>query len=139
MPAWMNRVKEDTRMFLEVRCCCQPQKVLGYMQVTQEQIDRRRVVYPMLAPFRYDTSDLVSEVRASCLDLPIEEIIMTSSFQVGPINHIADEGKHLAIKAEGKTVEELSRCPAFTTQKPNNLVYLRKEKADAGRDRSRNR
>lgn len=92
---------------LEVRCCCQPQKLLGYLQVEKRLVHRGGVVHlqrrvlqmgAAVSPRTLDVSvPVLTDIER--LTLPIEEFFKPDA--IPP--------RWLAIKAEGVTLETLRR------------------------------
>lgn len=76
---------------IEVRCCCQPQKLLGWMP---------KVSGPVIT--------LLGKVKMSRYG--IEQV--TYALPVVRITHSLGDS-YLAIKAEGMTIEQLKKYPFF--------------------------
>jgi hypothetical protein len=89
-------------MRLEVRCCCQPTKLLGWVQVEQRTIERAHyLIYPRLIrkppPMsRVSMDQPVGEYVTSYIQLPL------AFFEPGNGEH-----GYVALKAEGYDQEEL--------------------------------
>ena len=89
---------------LEVRCCCQPEKLLGWIEVANP--NAKRVV--LTKPFRFklervgilDSSPITRKDEPP-LELPIQRIWM-------------DGEAYYAVKAEGYTAEQLAEYLGFT-------------------------
>jgi hypothetical protein len=80
---------------LEVRCCCQPQKLLGWLEVPDP--NARRVMFRLSARFGYcDPGSPPSVVQ----------------FDIATI-HFADGRHYRAVKAEGAPLELLRRIRSF--------------------------
>lgn len=101
---------------LEVRCCCQPQKLLGYMEVDEKLVRRggvvifeRRERIPFVMDPRTIITSLPTPNRLERLRLPIEEFVDRS---------VAPEARHLALKAEGLSLEDLRRWSQFREARP---------------------
>lgn len=92
---------------LEVRCCCQPKKLLGYLPVDpQLAIRGARIRFAIPATFPYSRSRLgdgdVKTTPQEVIVLPVE------SFQ----SSNPDE-RHLALKSEETPIETMRRIPGF--------------------------
>lgn len=80
----------------EVRCCCQPQKLLGWMDVRE---DATEIVFPILRNMPLiHFNDSVSYDRVV--------------LRIAKIVH-SDEKSYLAIRAEDIPLETLRRLPGF--------------------------
>ena len=86
---------------LEVRCCCQPQKVLGSLPVPADVDSRTSLTYPKISTMP------IGWFRAG--DLRIE----TRHLPVAWIRVSGEASPRLAIKAEGMTIEELRELHGF--------------------------
>lgn len=85
-------------MRMEVRCCCQPHKLLGWFEFIHEpQGEEINFVRTQRWGYRQTFGDVV----VGKVTLPIEVI------------QIEDGRKYRAIKAEGMTVDELREIQGF--------------------------
>lgn len=87
-------------MRLEVRCCCQPQKLLGYLQVSPNELACGYIRRAKLTAAAFSTPESFAPeaVNVEIVTLPIAYIIPPRS---------GWERAYKAVKAEGKTPEEL--------------------------------
>jgi hypothetical protein len=85
---------------LEVRCCCQPEKLLGWVEVPESQVFAgselvvRRLDFTR--PLPPDVGDPLAPVRIEEFRFQIERIVVAGNAE-----------PHLALKAEGHSAEEL--------------------------------
>ena len=102
-----------TSKHLEVRCCCQPHKLLGYLPVNDYILKRGYAVWPIRScSYLSAVKDAITE------DTKFEVITL-------PIETIRYQGRsYQAYKAEGKTVEELSRISGFVTTLLTDRLHL---------------
>jgi hypothetical protein len=105
---------------MEVRCCCQPRKLLGWLPV----VDRLRaegrgvrfVIPPQFAGGRMTDVQVVN--------LPIAMFV--SSQCVSTADGIEDvSDRHLALKSEETPIEILRRIPGFQDADPVPIEYER--------------
>lgn len=89
---------------LEVRCCCVPEKLLGWIEVPINARNIRLAFAPPMHPIFGEDMDMVFGASKN-VDLPIEKINI-------------DGRQYRAIKAEGLEKKDLMRFPGF---KPNGL------------------
>lgn len=91
---------------LEVRCCCQPQKLLGWLTVPDAR--RKSVAFRLSQRvYRLVGHRLVghaASIEPRTVVLPIEQI----NYEVAGV-----EVSYRAIKAEGAPLELLRRIPQF--------------------------
>jgi hypothetical protein len=80
-------------MKMEVRCGCQPEKLLGWFMVP-DGFNSRYLQFPVLADLD----------RLEFMQLPIAPIMDPDR---------GERGRYLAIKAEGLTKEDLCKYPGF--------------------------
>jgi hypothetical protein len=84
---------------LEVRCCCQPEKLLGWIDA---QPNRECVKLLKLAPLRWPWEMIeTTQDTVEMIVLPIVRFVNESGY------------KYLAIKAEGRTMDELKQYRSF--------------------------
>lgn len=97
-------------MRLEVRCCCVPKKLLGWLEVADYRVREGNTIQFILPPIyerifidgrRYETMTAACYVR-----LPIARIGMTDLFTGEPASH-------LALKSEETPLETLRQIPGF--------------------------
>lgn len=89
-----------TRM--EVRCCCQPQKLLGWLPVPHPSPCRGMQVTFLVgrgAHYEWRAGEPVF-LAAQTVTLPIEQIVMPGD-------------QHLALKSEETPIETLRQIPGF--------------------------
>lgn len=94
----------STRCRIAVRCCCQPQKLLGW-------VDSQ---WPFRSPIlleRFESEPIIFDVTTTMK--PEADFKVIRKFL--PIGEFRDAGGRLshALKAEGMTLEELKKFPAF--------------------------
>jgi hypothetical protein len=81
---------------LEVRCCCQPRKVLGWLEVPEHQVREGNSVRFTIPPTWRPERVLLADTIAL------------------PVATITEYGRDwLAFKAEGAPVERLRKLPGF--------------------------
>lgn len=85
---------------MEVRCCCQPQKLLGYLPVIEGQTRMRYV----LRPTEPDDGQRFQQIE-----------LRLGAFNDARMNEAGDvvRDTHLALKAEDIPIEVLRRIPSF--------------------------
>lgn len=91
---------------VEVRCCCQPKRLLGWLPVDELKIWEGSKVRFLVAPartFRELGAAPISELAVSTLELPILTACLPD----------ADGGRRLALKSEETPIETLRRIPGF--------------------------
>lgn len=89
---------------LEVRCCCEAQKLYGYLQVPalrpgQHSVTFRWYDQPGFATI-VDALNGVPAPRVRTVQLPLSEIVV-------------DGDHYMAIKSDGVPLEELRKIPGF--------------------------
>jgi len=90
---------------LEVRCCCQPNKLLGWLYADADRdVVLSRLVSPSPVPLMTDANSRVPIVPERChqITMEIATIALGEGFQ-----------PYRAIKAEGVPIETLRRIPGF--------------------------
>jgi len=95
---------------VEVRCCCRPEKLLGWLPVDEARIFVGSRVKFLIAPartFKELGLESVSGFEVEVLTLPILEAVMPGEL-VG----------HPALKSEETPIEVLRRIPGFVENKP---------------------
>ena len=85
-------------MRMEVRCCCQPQKLLGWFECFREPQGNS---VNLVRTQRWGYRETFGDVVVGNVTLPIEVI-----------QH-EDGRKYRAIKAEGMTIDELREIQGF--------------------------
>ncbi len=98
---------------IEVRCCCQPQKLLGTLPVPDLTKLGDRVGFVMMKP----STRSIEAIQASA-----KRMSAPSKVEL-PIESFADmTGSHpkysIAVKAEGMTVAQLRLIPGFIEATP---------------------
>lgn len=83
----------------EVRCCCQPQQILGYLPVPDSA--KTSVTYAL----SHQLGGWPEQIR-----FDLAEIVESYMNEYGDTVH----DRHLAIKAEGITLETLKRIGSFS-------------------------
>lgn len=85
---------------LEVRCCCQPQKLLGHIDVSDSEFWHKRVRRVKLRPVSDFVASSPDDVFADIISLPIQQFT---------------QGKNMryAVKAEGYSAEDLRNVQGF--------------------------
>lgn len=97
-------------MRYEVRCCCQPQKLLGWLEAPE----RATTVSYMIrrALILDDEANAIDGPAAiEHIELPITEIYFGSICDL-------ESKRYRAIKAEGTPIETLRRIPGFIEAEP---------------------
>jgi hypothetical protein len=87
---------------VEVRCCCQPQKLLGWLQVPEHRVKLGRVVR-----FHIPTTT----IGLGLIDPPSLTDSVVVSLPVEMFKDGAD--MHLALKSEETPIDVLQRIPGF--------------------------
>lgn len=92
-------------MRLEVRCCCQPTKLLGYLPLPEcvEPV-RDRVVRFAIPPRFHPARSVIEPARS--VALPIGEMMDATGY------------KWLAFKSEETPIETLRQIPGFLEARP---------------------
>ena len=95
---------------LEVRCCCQPQKLLGTLPVTDNHgaSFQFTVMKPRTYDFDFSRLPITTPVNRQFVTMPIESFVDMS----GPHPKYG-----LAVKAEGVPIETLRLIPGFIEHK----------------------
>lgn len=93
-------------MKIEVRCCCQPKKLLGWIDVDPRAVRRGAVIHFAIPPSAMLLSGKPEIVNTPPVDvtLPVEAIGEYLDDQ--PVTH-------LALKSEETPIEVLRRIPGF--------------------------
>ncbi len=91
---------------MEVRCCCQPMKLLGYLPVPPSRAAGDTVTFvirPVVhcSPFGVAGGECAQVCRAETVALPVARF----QSRVGE--------RHLALKSEETPIEVLRRIPGF--------------------------
>lgn len=90
---------------MEVRCCCQPKKLMGYLPVDSETLrgDKNQRVFQKKSVLRQEwlRGGNVLLTTYDTVTLPIAQIVLE------------DGSSHFAIKAEGMKLEELRELVGF--------------------------
>jgi hypothetical protein len=98
---------------LEVRCCCKPEKLMGWLCVTEEQVTRRRINVPVLNTYLSMRRFQVPH-NSDPVTFPIAELALS----------IADINRHghryLAIKGDETSINTFERVPGFE-RNPNYI------------------
>lgn len=84
---------------LEIRCCCQPRKILGWINAPGVYHSGQMLALPLQRVSFMEETEFIDVLR-----LPVA-IIRTGTEE------------HLALKAEGTPVETLRRCSGFIENK----------------------
>lgn len=92
---------------LEVRCCCNPEKLLGYLPVVRRSIGYANFQKKTNYLFFKDWAD-VDSINLETVTFPIDKI----TFSKNRNGEIISETK-LAIKAEGMELEDLRNISGF--------------------------
>lgn len=90
-------------MRYEVRCCCQPQKLLGWIDGISKGAAAVTLCVVSLRGFHMELSSIKK------VTLPIEQISLPVVNLLGGVDYI----HYPAVKAEGLTVEELKQFAGF--------------------------
>lgn len=97
-------------MRIEVRCCCVPKKLLGWLEAPEELVFEGSVLSFRIPPrcFQPVGQPLVFE-RAIDVRLPV------AMFEAGYLGQLLSGGgeRHLALKSEETPIELLRRVPGF--------------------------
>lgn len=83
---------------MEVRCCCRPQKLLGWLPVAEGQ---RQVQYLVREPMRVNIN-ATEEQRTRLITLPVAEF-----------HPAAGGAPYFALKSEETPLEDLRLLPSF--------------------------
>lgn len=94
-------------MRLEVRCCCDPKKVLGYLEHPRLQNVGDTYWFPFARPADYAMASFGFE--------PSEPIMYRLELTVDQISH-GDGLVFLAIKNRDYPLEDLKRIPGFVAK-----------------------
>lgn len=101
---------------VEVRCCCQPQKLLGYLPVPSAKVEVGQRVTFMISPERVRVEELVlaggRSLPVSVTRIPAEVITLLIA-EFGPVLGPDGRGYRCALKAEGVPLEQLRRIHGF--------------------------
>lgn len=91
---------------IEVRCCCQPQKVLGHLEVEDREVRSGGIIKAIInrpvARTSFSASGMF-DVSTETITLPIDNI----STPLKGMSGMLPFETHLAVKAEGLSVDEL--------------------------------
>lgn len=104
-------------MRLEVRCCCQPQKLLGWIDVPDRQVvmgqalrlPYRRPIYEGISP----TAAMPPRMTSAA-----DEVVTHLQLYVGRIASPERPRGYLAVKAEGVPIETLRQIVGFKEAAP---------------------
>jgi len=93
--------------YLEVRCCCLPDKLLGWLPVSSSdfQCSYGTFEIPTLAPLNYDSTAKLSTKLFKTITLPISTI------------QLKNKGRYTAYKSDNHPPEVLKQIPGFISAK----------------------
>jgi hypothetical protein len=92
-----------SRIKIEVRCCCQPQKLLGWLPVDPKDVRRGAVIKFIIPPFAtFPADETVTVTPLARVALPVEH------FHPGGF-----ASYYPALKSEETPIEVLGRIPGF--------------------------
>lgn len=96
---------------IEVRCCCQPQKLLGWLRYRGRlpHVFVFTLMKQTLSPFSHFDPKISTHIEKEEIRLPVE--VFCKPFEVG----------YLAVKAEHTPIETLRKIPDF---EENNVYSL---------------
>ena len=99
-------------MRYEVRCCCRPEKLVGWLEMPERE--KGVFTVPLVAVNYWDAS---SNGRLEALRLEVD-ILSTAAVNIADLLHENDEflpkiTGYKAIKAEDVPIETLKRIPGF--------------------------
>lgn len=93
---------------VEVRCCCRPEKLLGWLQVPEEQLRAgNKIGFMAVATVNLTLADgpgVMATVGGHVVELPVEYITLAGAT-------IADA--YLALKSEETPIETLRQIRGF--------------------------
>lgn len=94
-------------MMVEVRCCCQPKKLLGYVEVPEDAVrSGNTYMFPVRAVVEHlIPNDSLAVIKTEVVNLPIAELFTNG-------------GRRLAFKSEETPIETLRRIPGFVEATP---------------------
>lgn len=101
-------------MMVEVRCCCTPTKLLGYLDVRDDLVRQGNVVgFAVCSPVdTWQTTADLEAIRFERVDLPIEKFWKTD------VSATTGWTTNLAFKSEETPIETLRRIPGFVEATP---------------------
>jgi hypothetical protein len=108
-------------MRIEVRCCCQPTKLLGWMDVSRHVKEGDVLTFPLAtraAAAASGLSQMPESVTVEQLRLPVA--VFQDVVLIGRGGDDVEEVRtmHLAIKSEETPIETLRRIPQFDEATP---------------------
>lgn len=92
-------------MRLEVRCCCQPQKLLGWIDVPDHQVVMGQA---LRLPYRRPICGIPPRMTSAA-----DEVVTHLQLYVGRIASPERPRGYLAVKAEGVPIETLRQIVGF--------------------------
>lgn len=92
---------------LEVRCCCEPSRLLGTLPVMDSHVQRHQITFPVMKPRRAFDPAAVAPLnhRPPNITLEVRDLFMLCT----PLTR--------AIKADGVSIETLRLIPGFIEEK----------------------
>lgn len=104
-------------MIVEVRCCCDVNLLLGYVQVDRRQLHEGDVLRFLLRPTApsWKRGEISVTVRAEQLRLPV-------SFATGVDTRTGERFSRLAIKSDDTPIETLRRIAGFSEAGGNDVA-----------------
>lgn len=90
---------------MEVRCCCQPKKVLGWLPVPDDVEEGMTMAYAGVSRLPSPTDLWMDCAPVTCKSIPVVQL-KVARIAVG-------ESSWLAMKGEGMTVEQLRTLVRF--------------------------
>lgn len=100
-------------MKLEVRCCCQPRKLLGWLEVADDYRHSATFVIGPDTIERIDVSEISNDWRSSVVGrvIPGDSITLAIA-EIGLVEN-GVTARYRALKADGVPIERLRLIPGF--------------------------
>lgn len=92
-------------MKVEVRCCCDPSRLIGHVQIQAERVRRGPIVFPLVSPIA------VVGLRWKGKAVPFRNVAL----EIEKIGR--GRASWLAVKSEGTPIETLRLIPTFEEAK----------------------